>query len=137
MPKQILVPIDGSDHSWKAFEYAVDEHPDDHLTVLHVIDPMKGDYEPDEASAQAVRRSDKLREEVHEHVGDTEFSDSQVQVVTREGRPADEIISQAGSDEIDQVVMGSRGLSGVKRLLLGSVAETVVRRADVPVNIVR
>lgn len=137
MSDQILVPIDGSDHSWTAFEYAIDEHPDDHLTVLHVIDPMKGDYEPDEATAQAVSRSEQLEQEVHERVADASLDDSQVDIVTRNGRPADEIITLADTDEIDQVVMGSRGLSGVKRLLLGSVAETVVRRASVPVNIVR
>lgn len=137
MSDRILVPIDGSDHAWEAFEYAIDEHPDDHLTVLHVIDPMKGDYEPDEDTARAVSRSETLEQEVHEHVADTDFDDSQVDVVTREGRPADEIIALADTDEIDQVVMGSKGLSGVKRLLLGSVAETVVRRASVPVNVVR
>lgn len=137
MSSQILVPIDGSEHSWKAFEYAIDEHPDDHLTVVHVINPMRGDYEPNEASTQAVRRSEQLEQEVRDHVDDTDFDDTQIDIVTREGRPADEIIAMADSGEIDQVVMGSRGLSGVKRLLLGSVAETVVRRADVPVNIVR
>lgn len=137
MSGQILVPIDGSEHSWKAFEYAIDEHPEDHLTVVHVINPMRGDYEPNEATTQAVRRSEQLEEEVRDHVEDAEFDDTQVDIVTREGRPADEIIAMADSDEVDQVVMGSRGLSGVKRLLLGSVAETVVRRADVPVNVVR
>jgi len=74
---------------------------------------------------------------VDEHADDAEFDSSRVDIVTREGRPADESIALADTDEIDQVVMGSRGLSGVKRLLLGSVAETVVRRATVPVNIVR
>jgi Universal stress protein UspA and related nucleotide-binding proteins len=137
MTGHILVPIDGSEHSWKAYEYAIDEHPDDHLTVVHVINPMRGDYEPNEASTQAVRRSEHLEQEVREHVDAADFDDKQIDIVTREGRPADEIIAMAENDEIDQVVMGSRGLSGVKRLLLGSVAETVVRRADVPVNVVR
>jgi len=137
MSDRILVPIDGSEHAWEAFEYAVSEHPDDHLTVLHVIDPMKGDYGPDEATARAVSRSERLEQEVREHIDNTEFDSSQIEVLTREGRPADEIITLADTEEIDQVVMGSRGLSGVKRLLLGSVAETVVRRASVPVNIVR
>jgi nucleotide-binding universal stress UspA family protein len=137
MSKHILVPVDGSDHSWEAFDYAMDEHREDELTVLHVVNPMQGDYEPDESEARAVRRSEKIETAVRDRVDEAEFDAAAVSVVTREGRPADEIIAHAETDEIDQVVMGSRGLSGVKRLLLGSVAETVVRRADVPVNIVR
>jgi nucleotide-binding universal stress UspA family protein len=137
MSKHILVPVDGSEHSWEAFDYAMDEHREDELTVLHVVNPMQGDYEPDESEARAVRRSEKIETAVRDRVDEAEFDAAAVSVVTREGRPADEIIAHAETDEIDQVVMGSRGLSGVKRLLLGSVAETVVRRADVPVNIVR
>jgi nucleotide-binding universal stress UspA family protein len=137
MSKHILVPVDGSDHSWEAFDYAMDEHREDELTVLHVVNPMQGDYEPDESEARAVRRSEKIETAVRDRVDEAGFDAAAVSVVTREGRPADEIIAHAETDEIDQVVMGSRGLSGVKRLLLGSVAETVVRRADVPVNIVR
>jgi hypothetical protein len=63
---RIPVPIDGSDHAWEAFEYAVDEHPDD-----------------------------------------AGFDSSRVDIVTREGRPADESIALADTDEIDQVVMGT------------------------------
>ncbi len=137
MDKHVLVPVDGSDSSWEAFEYAVKEHREDTLTVLHVIDPMQGDYEPGEAEAQAVRRSERIDEEVQERLEAAGIDHTDVDVVTREGRPADEIVAMADTGRIDQVVMGSRGLSGVKRLLLGSVAETVVRRADVPVNIVR
>jgi nucleotide-binding universal stress UspA family protein len=137
MSKQILVPVDGSDHSWEAFDYAIEEHREDELTVLHVVDPMQGDYEPDETGTQAIRRSQNIEQEVRDRLDEAGHESAAVDVVTREGRPADEIIAHAESDEIDQIVMGSRGLSGVRRLLLGSVAETVVRRADVPVNIVR
>ena len=137
MGKQILVPVDGSDHSWEAFDYALEEHPEDDLVVLHVIDPMQGDYEPEETNAQTVKRSETIQDDVEVRVNETEHDGPAVDVVTREGRPAEEIIDHANTDEIDQVVMGSRGLSGVKRLLLGSVAETVVRRAEVPVNVIR
>jgi len=135
MGKRVLVPVDGSDSSWKAFDYALEEHREDQLAVLHVIDPMQGDYEPDEAETEAVQRSEKIETEARERLDAAGIDDATT--VVREGRPADEIVAAADADEIDQVVMGSRGLSGVKRLLLGSVAETVVRRAEVPVNIVR
>jgi len=53
------------------------------------------------------------------------------------GRPAREITDELESGEYDHVVMGSHGRSGVSRILLGSVAETVLRRSPVPVTVVR
>ena len=56
---------------------------------------------------------------------------------TVDGKPAREIVSYAEKGDVDHIVMGSRGRSGLSRLLLGSVAETVVRRAPTPVTVVR
>jgi nucleotide-binding universal stress UspA family protein len=137
MGKHVLIPLDGSDSSWEAFDFALDEHREDSLTILHVINPMEGDYEPDEATNRAVKRSDRIQNEAENRIRNSAFDDSRADIVTREGQPADEIVTYADSHDIDQIVMGSRGLSGVKRLLLGSVAETVVRRAEAPVNVIR
>jgi nucleotide-binding universal stress UspA family protein len=136
MGKHVLVPVDGSDNSEEALVFALDEHDGATLTVLHVIDPMEGDYETDETKGGAVRRSEQLEREIETVLEETR-PNGDVEFVTREGHPADEIIDYANDRGVDQIVMGSRGLSGVKRLLLGSVAETVVRRADAPVNVVR
>jgi nucleotide-binding universal stress UspA family protein len=57
--------------------------------------------------------------------------------VTEIGRPSRAIVEYAEEHDIDHIVMGSHGRSGVTRILLGSVAETVVRRSPVPVTIVR
>jgi nucleotide-binding universal stress UspA family protein len=136
MGTHVLVPVDGSNHSEEALEFALDEHEEDMITILHVIDPMEGDYESDESTGMAVRRSEQVERSVESLLEDAQ-PHGDVEFVTREGHPADEIIACVDDEDIDQVVMGSRGLSGVKRLLLGSVAETVVRRADAPVNVVR
>jgi len=53
------------------------------------------------------------------------------------GRPTKVIVEYADDHDIDQIVMGSHGRSGMSRILLGSVAEIVVRRASVPVTVVR
>jgi len=53
-----------------------------------------------------------------------------------EGRPADAITAYADDHDIDAIVMGSRGRSGVSRVLLGSVAGTVVQDSSVPVTVV-
>lgn len=137
MSQHILVPVDGSDGSWKALSHATDHYDLSEITVLYVIDPLDGDYELDESTENPVKRSERIETEVRNRLREAGINSSDTDFVTREGRPAEEILTVVEADEIDQVVMGSRGLSGIRRLLLGSVAETVVRRADIPVNIVR
>jgi nucleotide-binding universal stress UspA family protein len=53
------------------------------------------------------------------------------------GRPAEQIVEGVGSGGIDHVGVGSHGRRGLSRILLGSVAETVVRRSPVSVTIIR
>ncbi len=53
------------------------------------------------------------------------------------GTPADKIVQFANEEEVDLIVMGTHGRTGVKRLLMGSVAEAVVRRAPCPVLTMR
>jgi nucleotide-binding universal stress UspA family protein len=53
------------------------------------------------------------------------------------GGPANAIVECAEEESVDHIVTGSHGRSGVTRILLGSVAETVVRRSPVPVTVVR
>jgi nucleotide-binding universal stress UspA family protein len=52
-------------------------------------------------------------------------------------RPVDAILRYVDDNDVDHVIMGSHGRSGVSRILLGSVAETVARRSPAPVTIVR
>jgi nucleotide-binding universal stress UspA family protein len=135
--QQVLVPIDGSDGSWTALTHAAERHNPAAITLLYVIDPLDGDYEVDASTENPVKRSEQVEAETSKRLREAGVDPADTTFLTREGRPADEILAVAEADEIDQVVMGSRGLSGVRRLLLGSVAETVVRRANVPVNVVR
>ncbi len=60
-----------------------------------------------------------------------------VERVIEVGRPTKVIVEYADEHDINQIVMGSHGRSGMSRILLGSVAEIVVRRASVPVTVVR
>jgi len=64
-------------------------------------------------------------------------SDADLETERTVGDPAREIVDYAEDHEIDQIVMGSHGRTGATRLLLGSVAELVVRRSPVPVTVVR
>ena len=62
--------------------------------------------------------------------------DLDLETVTEVGKPARAILEYAEDHGIDQIVMGSHGRSGIDRTFLGSVAETVTRRARIPVTIV-
>lgn len=60
-----------------------------------------------------------------------------VEPVVLKGSPAEEILEYAEKSDIDLIVMGTQGLTGIKRFLIGSVAENVLRHSKVPVMVVR
>ncbi len=66
-----------------------------------------------------------------------ELENVNVKSILLEGHPADELIRYAGENEMDIIVMGTLGKTGLDRLLLGSVAGNVVRHSKVPVMVVR
>ena len=144
MAKRLLVPIDGSEQAWTALDHATTEYPEAALTLLYVINPVGG-IAGVSAGAQiadvgygeewyeaAEQRAEALFERARERVGDRE-----IETETTVGRPARAIAAFAEQNPIDAIVMGSHGRDGVSRIVLGSVAETVVRRAPVPVTVVR
>lgn len=140
MAKHVLVPVDGSTRSREALEFALEEYPDGELTVLHAISPATAVAvsEPavwDEGLAERKREeAEGLLEEMRETAADR---DRQVRTELLHGDAARAIVEYAGENDVDRIVIGSRGRSGFSRVLLGSVAETVVRRSPVPVTVVR
>lgn len=131
---RILVPIDFSAASEAALAYArmFAGGWDAALHLLHVtgdrLTPDAGGALPDERAA--------LRE-IRERLTDEDRRRRlKIRVVERTA-PADAILRSAEASDIDLIVMGTHGRTGVAHLLLGSVAETVVRRAACPVLTVR
>ncbi len=61
------------------------------------------------------------------------FKDMQVQGIVVSGDPAEEIIEIANSSDADMIIMGTHGRKGIERILLGSVAERVVKSSSIPV----
>jgi nucleotide-binding universal stress UspA family protein len=142
MGKHVLVPADGSEQSKKALEHALAEFPDAEITVLNVIDPIDVGYS---STVGMPGYSEEWYEESKENAEQL-FDDAQetadeygVTLVTETelGRPSQVIVKYADENDVDQIIMGSHGRSGVSRILLGSVAETVVRRSPIPVTVVR
>jgi len=140
--KHILVPIDGSEQSKTALDFALEEFADDAITVLNVIDPIDAGYNApvgmpggsEEWYENAREQSESLFEGAQETADEYGVT---LNTATEMGRPATVIVEYADEEDVDQILMGSHGRSGVSRILLGSVAETVVRRATVPVTVVR
>lgn len=142
MVDRTLVPIDGSEQAWSALEYALEELPDDEIHLLHVINPMEGVYASDAMGGDywagwydaAEERAERLFEEARDRAGDRA---DDLAMDQETGPPARTIVEYAEEQGVDHIVVGSHGRSGVSRVLLGSVAEAVARRASVPVTIVR
>jgi len=141
MASAILVPVDGSEQSFDALEYAIAEFGEATITVLTVLDPAEVGagteiamtVNADEWMATAEKRAEGHFERARELAG----ADVDLRTETEIGRPARTIVDVVEEGGFDHVVMGSHGREGVSRILLGSVAETVVRRSPVPVTVVR
>lgn len=134
MAERILVPIDDSDRSTEAMEFAFDGNPDATFVALHVHEPVYG-----EGFAWRERDDDDADvEQLFAHAENlAEKHGVALETVSSEGKPSDEIVEYAEENPVDSIVMGSHGRSGASRVLLGSVAETVTRRSPVPVTVVR
>jgi len=135
--RRILVPIDFSTGSDAALEMATSLARDSggSLVLAHVeIIPLSaagGEY------LYAV--PEPPTEELLAKLNAIELPDSQVPVERRllAGDPADAIIRLAKTEDVDLIVMGTHGRRGLTRLLMGSVAEAVVRAAPCPVLTVK
>ncbi|WP_310634502.1 universal stress protein [Paraburkholderia sp.] len=146
MYKQILVAVDGSRHGRRALDEAIKvaKATGSAVIALYVV----------QHPARLVDISTGFAEEQTRHSAEadvataaldeakTALADAGVSGTTRAADSNGEEIAAviyriAAEEEADLVVMGTRGLSGVKRLLLGSVAESFLRMADRPVMLVR
>ena len=142
MASHVLVPLDGSPQAWAAYEHALDEHPDASVTLLSVINPMDAGYSAETALPSAAEEwyesakaaAEDRFDEAAELAAERGVS---IHTAIEVGRPSATIVGYAEEHDVDGIVMGSHGRQGVSRILLGSVAEAVVRRSPVPVTVVR
>ena len=139
---KVLVAIDGSDHAEKAFRHAmaIAQKFDSKVVVVHVMSPPRaggdmGHFPVQEAVKLAFDAAQSIVSKFAS-IAQQEFG-LQIETVTAKGAAADEILKTADSSKADLVVMGSRGLTGFKELVLGSVSSAVVHRAKVPVLTVK
>jgi len=142
MISRILVPMDDSDPAGNALAYALENFADAEVTVLHVVgvpSMLMGEAAglalEDDLDDAARERAEPVFERARKRAAD---HDREVDTVVGVGHPARNILDRA--DDYDTVVLGSHGADWNRashRFLVGNVAGTVLRRAAVPVTIVR
>ena len=142
MLSRILVPMDDSEHAGDALEYALENHPDADVTVLHVVgvpSMMMGEAVglalEDDISDAAAKLAEPVFERAHEIADER---DREIDTIVGVGHPARNVLDRA--EEYDTIVLGAHGEDwsrATRQFLVGNVAETVSKRAPVPVVIVR
>lgn len=133
----VVVATDGSDSVNRAVDVALDlaEKFDAEIHVLSVIDASEVDASPEQLREELRTALETTADAALASVEDR--TDGDVTTAVREGRPAAEICEYVREADADVVATGTRGRHGENRLLLGSVAERVVRRSPAPVLTVR
>jgi nucleotide-binding universal stress UspA family protein len=140
---RILVPTDFSEESRMALSYgvALAERLGGVLHVLHVVEAV--------VNVSPLPQEFGARDELDRAIGESAWGELnqllsaedrgrlKVEFAVEWGIPFTEIIRYAQARRIDLIAMGTHGRGGVKRLILGSVAENVVRSASCPVLTVR
>ena len=141
--KKILVPVDGSENSSRALEHAVSFAKDGDsaaVTILHVIDMPPTVYIEsqkllDQLLANFREESAKVLDK-YRTLAQSRGAKA-VHIAVMEGDAAKTIVDYANKGGFDFIVMGTRGLGGVKGLLLGSVSMAVIQTAKMPVMVVK
>lgn len=136
----ILHPTDFSEHSRYAFRLACSlaRERQAKLVVLHVVATFGPELVPVGAGA-AQLQPEGYQQTLWNDLRQIQSPDSAVLVEHQlaEGEPVDEILRVAKDAGCDMIVLGTHGRTGLDRLLMGSVAEQVVRKAPCPVLTVR
>jgi len=139
MISRVLVPMDESEMAERALRFALEAHPDAEIVVLHVAgqpSSMMGGATglalADDTEEAAREQASDLFERVHEIAAE---SGIEVETDVMAGHPARSVVE--ASEEFDVVVIGSHSGSLADRLLVGNIAEKIVRGSAAPVTVVR
>ena len=141
MYKRMLVPLDGSELAEVVFTYAKElaGRLDVDVILLHVYEPGESTLAPMhqayvEHTAEVIRRE---AAEVQRRTGAPAGKAIAAKGILAVGYPAEEILHYAEKNDIDLILMATHGRSGIRRWVMGSVADKVLRASKVPVWLVR
>jgi nucleotide-binding universal stress UspA family protein len=141
MFSKILVPVDGSDNSLRAFDQAIfiAKSTGAGLTAMHVIESPPTVYVEsqkllNDLLAKYRAESEKVLDKCEQIA---EKSGVKIETVIAEGDAASNIVGYANKEGFNLIIIGSRGLGRFKEMVLGSVSNKVLHHAKCPVLIVK
>jgi len=143
MFSKIMVPVDGSEHSKKALDYAIKlgKMFSSEIVLIHVVQQPIFPFSEMTTSTFIDKVIEGLMENARRIINaakDTVKREGlRVVDIIKVGQPAEVIISEAEKLNVNLIVIGSKGVSKVKRFLLGSISDAVVHHAKCPVLIVK
>lgn len=143
MLQKILVPVDGSPSAWKALDYACEmaKKFNGELVIAHIVQmppTISLISVPFDTAMSAGDAFDEFAEKLTKDI-DSKLINKNVpySIKMEVGHPSQKILEVSETEDCDTIVLGSRGLSGVKEFFLGSVSAKVSEYAKVPVMIVK
>ena len=138
MFSNILIAVDGSESASKAFHRSVylAEKCNSKLDLVHVVQCEVGG---DSANTFDVieELKDKAMKMLEEYRAEAAKNNVPIQIAIMQGDPAKVIIELAKAKSYNLIIMGTRGRSSFKELLIGSVSQKVMHHASCPVMVVR
>lgn len=137
--KTILFPTDFSDCSSEALEYATSlaKESGGKLLIVHAEESFVPFGGEDVYAGLLEEAFEDLQKELDQVVPTDPTVDYARQMLRGSEAPAKRIVKYATKEKVDLIVMGTHGRTGLNRMLLGSVAEAVVRHAPCPVLLVK
>jgi nucleotide-binding universal stress UspA family protein len=142
MFSKILVPVDGSENSYRSLNHALYLHSKikSHLTILYVIEVppfvyIQSQKMIDSVMAQLEKEATNVLERCKDKAKEY---DTQCETIILEGsNPGSLIIDYSENNSFDCVVMGSRGKGTFKHAILGSVSNRIVQHSKIPVLVIK
>lgn len=145
MFKKILIPVDGSETSWRAMDSAktLAAKFEGNIVVINVIQPYNNaallavpldQATINQGNSELAKIGDKVLATAKEKMADFK---GEVEYALEVGHPSERILAVAKDKGCDSIVIGSRGLSGIAEFFLGSVSSKVSQYAELPVLIVK
>ncbi len=141
--KKILVPIDFSEYSLKALNYAVEfaQVFQAELFLVYVIEPMvyPADFSMGQITIPEIDTSinSQAEEDIEKIIKERISGKVNAKGIIKTGRPFLEIIETASEIDADLIIIATHGMTGMEHLLFGSTAEKVVRKSPCPVLTLR
>jgi nucleotide-binding universal stress UspA family protein len=138
---KILVPVDGSDNSYRALEAALvlSEKLGSNISVINVMEQVPITHiESEKLLSELLEAYKKENQEILSKCSDIASQKGiAIKTVLLQGNPAPVILDYSKKENFDLVIMGSRGMGKFKELIIGSVSSKIVHHSPCAIMIIR